>query len=83
MARDPLDNVQLFRTLATTSTTRRRSLGKRRCSGQCRRRYMSVVVDLDLMRVASGRSLTQGLHGVLVAEAEDGLALGVGAAGES
>jgi hypothetical protein len=44
---------------------------------------MSVVVDLDLMRVASGRSLTQGLHGVLVAEAEDGLALGVGAAGES
>ena len=44
---------------------------------------MSVVVDLDLMRVASGRSLTQGLHGVLVAKAEDGLAFGVGAAGES
>ncbi len=44
---------------------------------------MTVVVDLDLMSVASGCSLTQGLHGVLVAKAEDGLALGIGAAGES
>ena len=44
---------------------------------------MSVVVNIDLMRVASGGSLTQGLHGVLVAEAEDGLAFGIGAAGES
>jgi hypothetical protein len=44
---------------------------------------MSVVVDLDLVGVATRGSLTQRLHGVLVTQAEDGLALGIGAAGES
>ncbi len=44
---------------------------------------MAVVVDLDLVRVTSGRGLTKRLHGVLMAQAEDGFALGIGAAGES
>lgn len=44
---------------------------------------MPVVVQLDLVSIASRRGLTQRLHGVLVTQAEDGLALGIGAAGES
>jgi hypothetical protein len=78
-----LDDVQLFGALATTTSARGRALGESGCAGERGGRDVSVVVDLDLVRVASRRSLTQRLHGVLVAQAEDGLAFGVGAAGES
>jgi hypothetical protein len=83
MAATWLDDVQLFAALATPATTGRGALGKGRCAGQRGRRDVPVVMRLELVGVASGRSLTEGLHGVLMGQAEDGFAVGIGAAGES
>ncbi len=83
MAATSLDDVQLFGALTTTASTRSGTLGERRCAGQGGRRHVVVVVGLDLVGVASGRGFAQRLHGVLMAQAEDGFAVGIGAAGES
>ena len=83
MAAIPLDDVQLFGALATAASASGRALSERRCAGQGGRRDMPVVVYLDLVRIASGRGLTKRLHGVLMAQAEDDFAVGIGAAGES
>lgn len=78
-----LDDVQLFGALATAAPTSGRTLGERRCAGQRGRRDVVVVVGLDLVGVASGRGFAKRLHGVLMGQAEDGFAVGIGAAGES
>ena len=83
MATVSLDDVQLFGALATPASASGWTLGERRCAGQGGRRDVPVVVYLDLVCVASGRGLTKRLHGVLMGQAEDGFAVGIGAAGES
>ena len=83
MAAIPLDDVQLFGALATAASSRGRALGERRCARQGGGRNVPVVVYLDLVGVAAGCGLTKRLHGVLMGQAEDGFAVGIGAAGES